>query len=176
MRRRDTPIAGAYLVDAEPHTDERGELVRLFCTDELRALGIDLQVAQASLSTNRRKGTVRGLHYQAAPHSESKLVRCLRGAVHDVIVDLRRDSPTYRRSFTVELRAERFDALFVPKGVAHGFQTLVDDSALLYMMDVAYAPAAARGVRHDDPAFGLRWPLPVAAISQRDRGFADFVE
>jgi dTDP-4-dehydrorhamnose 3,5-epimerase len=175
MRFSDTAIAGAFVVDIEPRKDQRGLFARTFCTRELAAFGVEFTIAQASVSWNPRSGTVRGMHYQTAPHEEMKLVRCTRGAAHDVIIDLRPSSPSFRRSFAVELRAEQHRSLLVPRGVAHGFQTLAPDTELLYFMDVPYEASAARGVRWNDPAFRVVWPLEISVISERDEAFPDFV-
>jgi dTDP-4-dehydrorhamnose 3,5-epimerase len=169
-----TPIAGAFMIDIERRTDERGFFARTWCRDELAGAGIPFEVAQASLSHNRYAGTLRGLHYAAPPAREGKLVRCERGAVFDVIVDLRPGSSSYLRPFSVVLEGERHNALYVPPGVAHGFQTLVDHSDVAYLMSEAYRPELAAGVRFDDPAFRIRWPRPVRAIAERDRSYPDF--
>ena len=175
-----TAIAGAWLLDPEPLADERGFFARTFCERELAAHGLDARVAQCSIAWNRERGTVRGLHWQAAPHGETpphgeaKLVRCTRGAVHDVIVDLRPEAATFGRHVAVELTADNRRQLYVPPGCAHGYQTLLADSEVFYQMSEPYAPGAGRGIRWDDPAFGLAWPLPVAVISDRDRSWPDF--
>jgi dTDP-4-dehydrorhamnose 3,5-epimerase len=166
-----TPIPGALLVRAEPHTDERGHFARIWCRQEFSGNGLEGAMVQASISYNHRAGTVRGMHYALAPSVEDKLVRCVRGAVHDVILDLRRDSSTFKCHFAVELSSASQLAIFIPHGVAHGFQTLVDDAEVLYMMTEAYRPDLAAGVNHADPAFAIRWPLPVTCISERDRAY-----
>jgi dTDP-4-dehydrorhamnose 3,5-epimerase len=168
------PISGAFAVAIEPHIDERGFFARLWCRDEFAAHGIRVDLVQASVSHNRRAGTLRGLHFSHAPSSEGKLVRCERGRAYDVMVDLRPDSAAYLTHVAVELDAERHNAVWIPPGVAHGFQTLVDDTDIVYGMSDAYRPELADGVRFDDPAFGLRWPLPVSAIAERDRTYPDF--
>ena len=172
----ETKLKGAYVVEPEPAGDERGLFARTFCRDEFAALGLDTRVAQCSTSYNRRRGTLRGLHYQAEPYPEAKLVRCTAGSVYDVVVDLRPESHAFRRWFAVELTASSRRALYVPAGVAHGFQTLVAGAELLYMIDRPYAPGAARGVRWDDPALGIEWPdAPDGrTMSERDRGYPDF--
>ena len=175
MRFTETPLAGAYVIDVEPHADERGAFARTFCAEEFAAHGLDARVAQASISFNRRAGTLRGMHYQAAPHGEAKLIRCTAGAIFDVIVDLRPDSPTYTRHFGVVLTPADRRALYVPVGFAHGFQTLADDSEVLYQMSHPYAPQSARGVRWNDPAFGIVWPQTSERImNERDRSYPDF--
>ena len=169
-----TPIEGAFLVRIERREDERGFFARIWCRDEFATRGIDLPMVQASLSHSRLAGTLRGLHFAWPPAREGKLVRCERGRIHDVIVDLRPESPSFTRHFALQLDADASDALYVPPFVAHGFQTLVPDCSVLYMMSEAYRTEAAGGVRYDDDAFGIHWPLPVAAIAERDRAYPDF--
>jgi dTDP-4-dehydrorhamnose 3,5-epimerase len=173
---RELPLAGAFVLEPERLEDERGFFARTFCREELEEHGLDPTVAQCSLSFNRRRGTLRGMHYQAPPAEEAKLVRCVRGAIHDVIVDLRAGSPTFLRHAAARLDADNRLALYVPPGFAHGFQTLADDTELYYQMSAPYAPEHARGFRHDDPELGIAWPLPVAVISERDRGLPPFAE
>jgi dTDP-4-dehydrorhamnose 3,5-epimerase len=170
----ETDLPGAYLVELEPVHDERGWFARAFCAEEFAAHGLNPVVAQCNLSRSHRAGTLRGLHWQAPPHAEAKLVRCIAGAIWDVIVDLRPGSPTRRRHLGVELAGDGRRALYVPEGFAHGFLTLADDSDVLYQMSAAYAPAAALGARWDDPAFGIDWPAEVRVISARDRGYPDY--
>ena len=172
MKFLPTPLAGAYLIELEQLDDERGFFARSFCQNEFKAHGLDPVVAQCNVSFNRRRGTLRGLHYQAAPHAEAKLVRCTRGAVWDVIVDLRKGSLTVRQWHAAELTAENRRALYVPAGFAHGFQTLADDTEVLYQMSEFYHPESARGVRWDDPALGIDWPVPDPILSNRDRSYA----
>ena len=172
-----TPLAGALVVELERLADERGYFARTFDAAQFAAAGLEACVVQASTSFNARAGTLRGLHYQADPHGEAKLVRVTRGACFDVIVDLRADSPTFCESFAIELDAASGRAVYAPVGFAHGFQTLVDDTEVLYQMSHPYVPDAARGVRFDDPAFAIAWPAPTAGgllISARDRAFPDF--
>jgi dTDP-4-dehydrorhamnose 3,5-epimerase len=173
---RETPLPGTWVVDPEPATDERGDFARTYDADEFAARGLEMEVAQCSTSRNLRWGTLRGLHYQVGDHAERKLVRCTAGAVYDVVVDLRRESPTHTHWHAVELSSRRRNAIYIPRGVAHGFQTLVDGSELLYMIDRRYEPGAARGVRWDDPAFAIEWPAPPAdrIISARDLAFEDY--
>lgn len=172
MRISPVEIAGAFLIEERRSVDSRGHFARTFCARELAAAGLDARVDQVNVSHNVLRGTLRGMHYQRAPHHETKIVRAIRGAIHDVILDLRRGSSTFGRwaAFTLEERDGR--ALYVPPGVAHGFLTLADDTDVLYLMGGAFVPEAQAGVRHDDPAFGIAWPGPVAAISDRDLGFA----
>ena len=176
MRFTETPLAGAWLIDFDRHEDERGFFARTYDRDELQARGMDPTVAQCNTSFNTRAGTLRGMHFQAAPHGEPKLVRCTRGAIFDVIVDLRPDSSTHRRWFGVELRAENGRSLYVPVDMAHGFQTLSDASEVLYMMGHEYVPEAASGVRWNDPAFAIDWPDAPSGrtISERDRSYPDY--
>lgn len=168
-------LAGAYQIDLEPRTDERGFFARVFCADEFATHGLPTEVKQSNLSHNRHAGTVRGMHYQSAPHAEAKLVSCVRGAIYDVLVDLRPDSPTFCRWVGIELTAENRRQVFIPEGFAHGFQTLTDDCDVFYQMFAFYHPASARGVRWDDPAFGIVWRAGAGAhLSDRDRSYPDF--
>jgi dTDP-4-dehydrorhamnose 3,5-epimerase len=169
-----TSVDGVLLVEIERREDERGFFARTWCADELAHHGLDAALSQCSISYNRVRGTLRGLHYQSAPHEEAKLVRCTRGRIFDVAVDLRPESPTFRRWTGHELTAENRAALYVPKGCAHGFQTLEDDAEVLYMISTPYVPAAARGVRWNDPAFAIAWPLAEPILSDRDRQYEDF--
>jgi dTDP-4-dehydrorhamnose 3,5-epimerase len=170
MRFTETPLAGAWLLELEQYNDERGGFARTFCRDEWLAHGLDPAVAQCSTSLNLRAGTLRGMHYQPEPYAETKLVRCGRGAIQDVIVDLRPGSPTYCRWYTIELSAANARELYIPRGMAHGFQTLQDDSEVLYQMGAPYVAEAQGGVRFDDPAFAIEWPEPPGEriISERD--------
>jgi dTDP-4-dehydrorhamnose 3,5-epimerase len=161
-------LPGLVLIDLERHEDDRGWFARSWCAREFAAHGLDPQLAQVSLSFNRRRGTVRGLHYQRAPYAEAKLVRCVRGALWDVAVDLRPDSPTRGEWQAFELSAANECALYIPEGFAHGFQTLAPDTEILYMISTYHVPEAAAGLRYDDAAFAIPWPLPVASISPRD--------
>lgn len=174
MRFQPLTIDGAALVSIEPHHDERGFFARTFCVEEFGAAGLPTGVVQASVSRNARAGTVRGLHFQWPPSREAKLVRCTRGAVHDVLLDLRPQSRSYLSHAVVRLDEQNHAAVFIPEGVAHGFQTLTDDTEVLYQMTDRYAPELAAGLRWNDPAFAIRWPLPASVISQRDAGYPDF--
>lgn len=174
MRFTETPLPGAFLVEIEPLEDDRGFFARSFCVREFEAHGLDPYIAQCNVSHNLRRGTLRGMHYQAYPAAEAKLVRCTRGSVYDVIIDLRPESPTYCKWQSFELSVANARALYVPEGFAHGFQTLEDDSDVLYQMSEYYAPECARGVRWDDPAFGVRWPVERPIISEKDRVYEDF--
>ena len=174
MRFHSTPLEGAILIEGEPHEDERGSFERLWCETTFRDHGIDMKPVQSSLSKNTIEGTVRGLHFQWPPSSEAKLVTCVRGEVFDAIVDLRPESATFTRSWSVQLGGESHRALYIPPGFAHGFQTLEANSTVNYMMSEAYAADLAAGVRYNDPTFGIEWPLPVTLIAERDRDYADF--
>jgi dTDP-4-dehydrorhamnose 3,5-epimerase len=168
---RKTALKGAYTIELEPHSDDRGQFVRTWCRDEFRRHGIDMAFVQSAVLVNDLRGTLRGLDWQAAPHEEAKLVRCARGAIYDVIVDIRPDSPTYRQWLGLTLTAGAQLMLFVPVGFAHGFQTLEDDTEVSYQLSTCHAPAAGRGLRFDDPALAIDWPLPVSRISERDRSW-----
>jgi dTDP-4-dehydrorhamnose 3,5-epimerase len=167
----ETRLKGAWIIDPGRLEDARGFFARTWCRKEFEARGLDAGLAQCSISYNARKGTLRGMHWQAEPHPETKVVRCTRGSMHDVLLDLRPDSPTFKAWVAVELTAENRRMLYVPKGVAHGFQTLEDATEVLYMISEFHHPECARGVRWDDPAFGIAWPLAVSVISDRDRSY-----
>ena len=168
-------LAGAFVIDLEPHYDERGFFARAWCADDLRARGLNATFVQCSISFNERRGTLRGLHYQEAPHEEIKLVRCIAGAMFDVIVDLRPSSRTYAKWIATELTAANRRLLYIPTGFAHGFQTLCDATEVCYHISAGYQPGAARGVRWNDPAVGIQWPVADAPIiSERDRSYPDF--
>lgn len=170
---RSTTIGGVWVVEPERIEDERGFFARTWDTGEFERRGLNGRLVQCSLSFNRLRGTLRGLHYQAAPHEEAKLVRCTAGAIFDVAVDLRVGSPTYTGWFGAELSAENRLALYIAEGCAHGFLTLADDSEVLYEISESWSPDAARGIRWDDPAFGIRWPNEVVVINERDRTYPD---
>lgn len=170
----DLEIPGAFLLEPERKQDRRGFFARTFCRNELEDRGLDPAVVQCNISVNRRRGTVRGMHWQADPYSEVKLVRCTAGAIHDVILDLRPHSPTFKRHLGVDLDADNRLSLYIPKGLAHGFQSLEDDTEAFYQMSEFFHPDHARGVRWDDPAFSISWPLPVTEISDRDLAFPNF--
>ncbi len=176
MRFLETPLPGAWVIELEEIGDERGWFARTFDAEEFRRRGLNPDVVQCNTSFNDRAGTLRGMHYQADPHGESKLVRCVRGAIFDVAVDLRADSPAYRNWHGVELSAENRLAFYIPAGLAHGFQTLTDDCEVLYQMGDHYVPEAARGVRWDDPAFGIEWPAVEGerTISEKDSSYPDY--
>ncbi len=175
MRIHETPIPGVRLIDSDVFSDERGLFVRAWAASEFEVMGLETRITQASLATNHRRGTIRGLHYQAAPFEEVKVIRAVRGAVWDVALDLRPDSPTFRQWFGVELGADNHRLLYIPRGVAHGYQTLTDDAAVFYFVSAPYSPEHQRGVRWDDPAFAISWPLGAPAVlSDRDAAFPDF--
>lgn len=169
MKFHETDIEGVWIIDIEPIEDERGWFARIHCAETFASLGIAPNFAQCSTSYNRRRGTLRGLHFQAAPAPEAKLVRCVRGALFDVAVDLRPGSGTSGRWVSAELTADNRRAILIPEGCAHGFQTLVDDTELIYQISVPYQPGLARGVRWDDPELGIPWPIASPTMSLRDR-------
>lgn len=177
MKFTETPLPGVWVIELERLGDERGWFARTFDREEFRSREMNPEVVQCNLSHNALKDTLRGMHFQAEPHGESKLVRCVGGAIFDVAVDLRRDSPSYCRWHGLELSAENGLALYIPAGLAHGFQTLADDSQVLYQMGYHHVPGAARGVRYDDPAFAIEWPEPEGEriVSERDASYPDFV-
>lgn len=169
MKFVETALGGAFVIEPERLEDERGFFARVFCEREFAAHGLETRFVQCSISHNARKGTLRGMHYQAPPHEETKIVRCTKGKIYDVIVDLRRDSGTCRKWIGIELSAENRRMLYVPQGFAHGFQALEDDCEVLYHISAEHHSPSFRGVRHDDPALGITWPLPVTLLSERDR-------
>ena len=164
----ETRLKGAFIIEPERLEDDRGFFARTFCIEEFRKHGIEFRVVQCNISFNKKKGTLRGMHYQIAPYEEAKLVRCTRGAIYDVIIDLRPESPTFKQWIAVELTAENRRMLYVPKGFAHGFQTLEDNTEVFYQMSEFYHPEYARGVRWDDPAFGIEWPIKEIIVSAKD--------
>jgi dTDP-4-dehydrorhamnose 3,5-epimerase len=170
----ETKLEGAFIIDLELRKDTRGFFARTFCINEFEAHGLQTTIAQCNVSFNNKKGTLRGMHYQTPPSQETKLVRCIHGAIYDVIIDLRPESPTYLSHIGVELTAENRRALYIPDRFAHGFQTLTDDTEVMYQMGDFYAPEYASGYLYDDPAFGIRWPLPVSEISEKDRAWGLF--
>jgi len=171
---RETALPGAFLIETEAAEDQRGSFARTFCWREFEALGLSMNIVQSSLSVNTRRGTLRGMHYQVEPAAEVKLVHCVRGSLYDVIIDLRPESATYCRWAGVELNADGRCLLYVPQGFAHGFQTLEEDTAVYYQISEYYAPQYARGVRWNDPAFGIKWPLSDPLIAEKDRLLPDF--
>ena len=174
MRFSATPIEGLWVIEPEPATDERGSFARIFCTREFEERGISFRPVQSNVSTNRFRGTLRGLHLQRPPHAEAKLMRCVRGSVHVAAVDVRPQSSTLAESFTIRLSASEGPQLYIPEGMANGFQTLEDDSEVLYLMSEFYEPEAGHGYRYDDPTFAIAWPLPVSSISESDLALPNF--
>jgi dTDP-4-dehydrorhamnose 3,5-epimerase len=174
MHFEATPLAGAWIIDLEPHADERGFFARTFCAREFADHGLPTTFPQSNMSRNAKATTLRGMHFNTAAHAESKVVRCARGAIHDVIIDLRAESQTYRQWFALELTSTTGRALFVPEGFAHGFLTLVDETDVEYQMGQFYAPEAARGLRWNDPAISVEWPREPEVISNRDATYPDF--
>ncbi len=170
----ETKIKGAYLLEAELLSDDRGFFARSFCKEEFQRCGLETSIVQCNISYNKRKGTVRGMHFQTAPYQEAKIVSCTKGAIYDVVIDLRKDSGSFLKWFAVELSDKNFRLVYVPKGCAHGFQTLKNDTVVYYQMTEFFHPECARGVRWDDPAFGITWPLGKKTISERDKQFPGY--
>lgn len=174
MKFTETKLKGAFTIDFEKREDPRGFFARTFCQKEFQEHGLNPNCVQASVSCNYKKGTLRGMHFQAPPYLEAKLVRCAEGAIFDVIVDLRKNSKTFKQWFGIELSRENTKMLFIPEGFAHGFITLTDNAQILYQMSEFYAPGFDRGFRYDDPAFGIKWPVKVAEISEKDNSWPLF--
>lgn len=171
-----TPLSlhGAYLIEPEPIHDDRGFFARTWCAEDFRSHSLNPKIVQCSISHNRRRGTLRGMHYQAKPHTEAKLVRCTAGGIYDVILDLEQGSATYRQWLAIELTAANHKMLYIPEGFAHGFQTLADESEVFYQISEPYVTECARGVRWNDPAFRIEWPIPDLILSDRDRNFPNY--
>jgi len=167
-------LSGAFLIQPERLEDERGFFARTYDRAIFQEHGLMAEIAQVNISFNRRRGTLRGMHYQASPFGEDKLVRCTSGAIHDVVIDLRPDSPTYLRHIGLSLTAENREMVYVPKGFAHGFLTMADDTEVTYQMSAPYSPDYARGIRWDDPVAGIKWPAKIRVISERDRTLSDY--
>jgi dTDP-4-dehydrorhamnose 3,5-epimerase len=176
MHFQPTSLEGVRLIEIEPIGDDRGSFARTFCTREFAANGLTASFVQHSISSTVRVGSIRGMHFQHAPHEETKLIRCLKGGIYDVLVDLRPSSPTYMQWEAYELTNTNWRELYVPAGIAHGFQTLQPDTEVSYAISAFYDPEAASGVRYDDPAFAITWPLPVADLSDRDRAWPAYVK
>jgi len=174
MNFKETTLGGAFVIEVQAFEDERGFFGRTFCRHEFSMHGLNVTIAQCNTSFNRHSGTLRGMHYQLAPHGEDKLVRCTRGKLYDVIVDLRRESRTFKQWFAIELTAENRLMLYVPKGVAHGFLTLEDNTEIHYQMSEFYHPESAGGVRWNDPAFNIQWPESQPILADRDRNWPDY--
>lgn len=170
----ETPLKGAYLIDVEQKSDDRGFFGRSWCKQEFETHGLNPALVQCNISFNKMRGTLRGMHYQSAPYEEAKLVRCTMGAIYDVIIDLRPRSNTFMQWLGVQLTADNHRALYISEGFAHGFQTLVHNSEILYQMSEFYHPEAARGLRWDDPAFGIEWPIDTLIISDKDKNYSDW--
>lgn len=176
MKFEETPLPGVFVIDLERHEDERGWFARAWCREEFAAHGLPVELLQCNLSHNTSRGTLRGMHWQAKPHGEAKLVRCVAGAAYDVAVDLRPDSPAYRKTFATEISAGNGRTVFLPEGIAHGFQSLEDNTTLFYQMSSPYVPEAARGARWNDLSFDIDWPIAATIMSERDRNFPDYHE
>lgn len=175
MRFHETQLKGAYIIELEKREDDRGFFARSWCTQEFKDQGLNSNLVQCNISFNRQRGTLRGMHYQAPPHEETKLVRCTRGAIFDVIIDIRPESPTFKQWVAFELAAENRKMLYIPEGMAHGFQTLEDKTEVFYQMSEFYHPQSARGVRWNDPAFEIDWPKAhQRMISDKDQSYLDF--
>jgi dTDP-4-dehydrorhamnose 3,5-epimerase len=174
MKFTETPLAGAFVIELEKRGDERGWFARAFCEREYAAQGLNHRIVQANTSFSAIKGTLRGMHYQLTPKAEDKIFRCIRGVIFDAIIDLRPDSPTFLKSFTVELTAENRLALYIPKGFAHGFMTLAENTEVFYFVTEFYSPEHERGIHYNDPKFGIRWPMEPAVISDKDCNLRDF--
>jgi len=167
-----TPLKGAYIIQLKPRADERGHLVRLFAKEELKQIGHDEEIVHINHTLTKQKGTLRGMHYQQPPHSEIKIMTCLKGEVYDVIIDLRKGSPTFLKWHAEILSPDKMNMIYVPKGFAHGFQTLKNDCEMLYFHTTAYHQPSERGIRYNDPIIGIKWPLPFAQLSERDTSFS----
>lgn len=174
MKFTETPLQGSWLIDPVLMEDERGYFARAFCKKELAEKNITMDIAQTNLSYNKKKGTLRGMHYQAAPYGEEKIVTCIRGRIYDVIIDLRSGSPTFSRWYAAELSAENRKSLYIPKDFAHGFITLTDDALIQYYMGEYFYPESARGIRWNDPRFNIMWPLAISVISEKDNSYPDY--
>ena len=174
MKFTETPLQGAFVIELEKRGDERGFFARTFCENEYRAHGLNPNLVQINNSWSKFKGTLRGMHYQLAPNAEDKVFRCIRGAIFDAIIDLRPESPTFQKHFSIELAAENRTMLYIPKGFAHGFMTLADDTETFYFVTEFYSPTSERGIRYNDPQFGIPWPLEPSVISDKDKNLPDF--
>jgi dTDP-4-dehydrorhamnose 3,5-epimerase len=171
---QETPLPGAYVIEPERISDHRGFFARIWCKNELRQRGLETELAQSNVGFSRRKGTLRGLHFQQSPQAEVKIVRCTKGSIFDVIVDLRPESPSYKHSFSVELSEENCKMIYVPEGLAQGYITLADNTEIYYHTSKCYHPQLASGIRYNDPEFRIVWPIEVSVISQQDREWPDF--
>jgi len=171
---KELKLRGIWLIKIEEHKDERGFLARTFCNEEFKQHGIDFDMVQCNLSHNKKKGTLRGMHFQNPPYEEAKIVTCMKGAIYDVIIDLRRESATYGNFSALELRDDDYRMLYIPEGFAHGFQTLEDNTLVYYQMSEFYHVEAAKGIRWNDPLFKILWPLAVKIVSKKDLSYPDF--
>ena len=170
----ETKLKGAYIIEPKKLEDERGFFARIWDKDEFSKMGLDSKIVQSSISLNKKKGTIRGMHYQSKPHEESKIVKCVRGKIFDVLIDLRPNSETFKEWFSIELTEDNYKMVYIPKGVAHGFQTLEDNTEISYNISNFYNPRSSKGVRWNDKKFGIKWPLKVSIISQRDASYPLF--
>jgi dTDP-4-dehydrorhamnose 3,5-epimerase len=173
---KELQLKGAYLIDPEKKEDDRGFFARIFCCEAFQDKGLVGRVMQSNISYSKKTGTLRGMHYQIAPYAEAKLIRCIYGAIYDVMIDLRPDSPTFKQWVGVKINASSRQMVYVPEGMAHGFQTLADHTEVLYHVSTPFTPDAERGLRWDDPTFGIKWPLPVSVISGKDKSHPLYLE
>ncbi len=176
MKFIETPLKDSFIIEIEKHTDERGFFARTFCKKEFGELGVPDNIVQTNLSFNNKSGTIRGMHYQAEPYAEPKIVSCYAGEIYDVIIDLRKDSETYCKWFGIRLSESNYKSLFIPRGFAHGFQTLQNNTLIHYQMGEYYMPEYARGIRWNDPVFNISWPLDEVTVSEKDNGYPDFTK
>jgi dTDP-4-dehydrorhamnose 3,5-epimerase len=174
MRFIKTRLKGAFIIESDLIEDERGFFARVFCRQEFEEHGLNPDLVQCNISFNKTKGTLRGMHYQIAPHAEVKLIRCTAGAIYDVIIDLRPESPTFKQWFSAELSQKNHQLLYIPEGFAHGYQTLEPETEVFYQVSAFYHQPSERGVRWNDPAFGIEWPLPTAVVSKKDQSYPDW--
>ena len=175
MRFKETDLKGAFIIKLDLLEDDRGFFARSFCRKEFESHRLNPNISQCNVSFNKLRGTLRGMHYQSPPHEEAKLVRCVRGRMQDVIIDIRRDSPTFCKWIAVELSEKNHKMLYIPEGFAHGFQTLEDNTEVLYLMSESYAPECSMGIRYNDPMFNMEWPLAGPLISEKDATYGDFM-
>lgn len=172
---KETRLQGVYIIESEAIADERGFFARTFCRDEFESRGILFDIVQCNISCNKKRGTLRGMHYQTKPHEEAKLLHCMRGAMYDVVLDLRPDSSTFKQWTAIELNSEMKKMVYIPKGCAHGFQSLEDDTEVFYAMSHPYHPESSRGLRWNDPAFAIQWPIDRQVMSFKDQHYEDFL-
>ncbi len=175
MLFKETKLKGAYVVELDRIEDKRGFLARSFCQKEFKKNGLNFNIVQSSVSYNKKRGTIRGMHFQTSPYEEAKLVMCVKGELYDVIIDLRKNSPTYGKWFSIKLTETNYKSLYIPEGFAHGFQTLEDNTVILYQMSEFYYPESSRGIRWNDPAFRIKWPMDKFILSHKDKGYKDFM-